>query len=103
VSCNGIGGGVASCRGIGGGVASCRGIGGGIALHAAVLRIALLIVLRYFSACCSAACVTAASFALVQKNFHCYKVQWWFWWVAKLVPLCVVALKSGDFVRHRKK
>jgi len=68
VSCNGIGGGVASCRGIGGGVASCRGIGGGIALHAAVLRIALLIVLRYFSACCSAACVTVASFALVPKK-----------------------------------
>jgi len=44
------------------------GIGGGIALHAAVLRVALLVVLRYFSACCSAACVTAGSFALVPKK-----------------------------------
>jgi len=35
-----------------------------------------------------------------KKNFHRYEVQRRFWWVA---TLCVVALKSGDFVRRRKK
>jgi len=38
-----------------------------------------------------------------KENFHRYEVQRRFWWVAKLAPLCVVALNSGDFVRHRKK